>query len=57
MAPIDTEKKAPGDQVKPGTKQAAENTCRKCKGTGRIDGKPCPDCGGSGKVVEIVGDA
>ncbi|MEA2758264.1 MAG: hypothetical protein QOH65_877 [Methylobacteriaceae bacterium] len=57
MPPIDTEKKAPGDQVKPGTKQAAENTCGKCKGTGRIDDKPCPDCGGSGKVVEIVGDA
>jgi DnaJ-class molecular chaperone len=57
MPVVDSNNKSPGDQVKPGSKQTAENTCRKCKGTGRLDDKPCPDCGGSGKVTEIVGDA
>jgi DnaJ-class molecular chaperone len=57
MPALESDKKSPGDQVEPGTKQAAENTCRKCNGTGRIDGKPCPDCAGTGKVTEIVGDA
>ena len=55
--PIETEKKSPGDQARPGAKQAAENTCPKCGGRGRLDDKPCPDCAGSGKVIEIVGDA
>jgi uncharacterized phage protein len=54
---VETEKKSPGDQARSGTKQAAENTCPKCRGSGRIDDKICPDCGGSGKVIEIVGDA
>jgi DnaJ-class molecular chaperone len=57
MPSVENEKKSPGDQARPETKQTAENVCPKCKGTGRVDGKPCPDCGGSGKVVEIVGDA
>lgn len=57
MAAIDSDKKSPGDEVAPGTKQAAENTCPKCRGTGRLDERACPDCAGSGKVTEIVGDA
>ncbi|MEA2841075.1 MAG: hypothetical protein QOF41_2405 [Methylobacteriaceae bacterium] len=57
MASVETEKKSPGDQVRPGTKQSAENGCPKCKGSGRLDEKACPDCGGTGKVTEIVGDA
>ena len=57
MPPVETEKKSPGDQARPGTQQSAENVCPKCKGSGRIDEKACPDCGGSGKVIEIVGDA
>jgi DnaJ-class molecular chaperone len=57
MASVETEKKSPGDQVRPGTKQSGENICPRCKGTGRLDEKSCPDCGGSGKVIEIVGDA
>jgi DnaJ-class molecular chaperone len=57
MPAIGTEKKSPGDQAQPGTKQSAENTCPKCAGSGRLDAKACPDCGGTGKVIEIVGDA
>jgi DnaJ-class molecular chaperone len=47
----------PGDEASPGASQTAENICRACKGTGRIDGKPCPECGSTGKVVESLGDA
>jgi DnaJ-class molecular chaperone len=37
--------------------QTGENTCRTCRGLGRVDDKPCPDCGGTGIVIETVGDA
>lgn len=47
----------PGDEVPPGTPQSAENVCRRCKGTGKTNGAPCPDCRGSGKVTVLVGDA
>jgi len=47
----------PGDEASPGASQTAENICRTCRGTGRVEDEPCPDCGGSGVVVETVGDA
>ena len=47
----------PGDEASPGASQTGENVCRACKGTGQIDGKPCPECGSTGKVVENIGDA
>jgi DnaJ-class molecular chaperone len=45
------------EKVQPGQKGAGENICRKCEGTGKIDGEPCPECGGSGKVVTPIGGA
>jgi DnaJ-class molecular chaperone len=53
----DTERKNPGDEDAPGTKQTGENTCPACNGSGNLQGRPCPDCGGSGEVTVIVGDA
>ncbi len=53
----DTERKNPGDEDVPGTKQTGENICPTCAGSGTIGQKPCPDCGGSGQVTVIVGDA
>lgn len=53
----DSERKNPGDEDKPGTKQTGENICPTCNGSGNLQGQPCPDCGGSGKVTVIVGDA
>jgi DnaJ-class molecular chaperone len=44
--------KVPADET-----GAGENVCRKCEGSGRVDGKPCPDCGGSGKVTTPIGGA
>lgn len=45
------------DAVPPGTPGAGENICRKCEGTGKVDGEECPDCGGTGKVVTGIGGA
>ena len=43
------------DEVSPDTPLSAENLCRHCGGTGRIDGGECPECGGTGVVVTPVG--
>jgi RecJ-like exonuclease len=48
----------PGDQAPPGSPQTGEAPCRECKGKGTLaDGKRCDNCGGTGKVIELVGDA
>lgn len=46
-----------GDEARPGTPGSGESVCRKCRGTGRIDGARCADCGGTGRVVEGIGGA
>lgn len=48
---------APGDDAAPGTPGTGENVCRKCSGSGRIEGEPCQACQGTGKVVEAIGGA
>jgi DnaJ-class molecular chaperone len=45
------------DQVPGGAPGSGENVCRKCNGSGKVDGKPCPDCGGTGKVTTGIGGA
>ncbi|MFC7398711.1 hypothetical protein ACFQU1_16035 [Chelatococcus sp. GCM10030263] len=45
------------DAVPPGTPGAGENVCRRCAGSGEVDGAPCPDCGGTGKVTTPIGGA
>lgn len=64
MAPSDSNKSSsgkaqmrPGDEVQPGTPGTGENICRTCKGSGQVNNKPCPDCGGTGKVAEAIGGA
>lgn len=42
------------EAVPPGTEGAGENVCRRCAGTGKIDGEACPDCKGTGKVTTPV---
>ncbi|HSO06703.1 MAG TPA: hypothetical protein VLW45_05665 [Pelomicrobium sp.] len=54
--PKDTELN-PGDVAPAGTPGTGENLCPDCSGKGDLEGKPCPTCGGSGKVVEGVGGA
>ncbi|TWB60571.1 hypothetical protein [Nitrospirillum viridazoti] len=43
------------EAVRPGTPGAGENICRRCGGAGTVEGAPCPECGGTGKVVTPVG--
>jgi DnaJ-class molecular chaperone len=50
-------KKRNTDEVPEGTPDAAENICRRCAGSGRIDGGECGECGGTGKVFTPVGGA
>ncbi len=45
----------PGDDAAPGTAGTGEDLCRRCGGSGRIDGVECPNCGGTGKVIEGIG--
>jgi hypothetical protein len=47
----------PGDEAPPGTPGTGENLCRRCGGSGQLEGRPCPDCGGSGKVTVGIGGA
>ncbi len=42
----------PGDEAAPGTPGTGENLCRRCNGSGQVDGGDCPVCNGSGKVIE-----
>lgn len=48
---------APADEAPPGTPGTGENICRRCGGSGRADSDTCPDCQGSGKVIEGIGGA
>jgi hypothetical protein len=37
------------------TPEADENICRRCAGSGTVEGVPCPDCGGSGEIIPPLG--
>ena len=47
----------PGDEAAPGTPGTGENICPKCSGSGELDGAPCENCGGTGKVIVGIGGA
>jgi hypothetical protein len=48
----------PARESVPQPRQTAENTCRHCAGRGvDHDDRRCPHCGGSGRMLEMVGDA
>jgi len=48
---------SPGDQARPGTPGTGEHLCKRCAGSGRVEGKTCPVCAGKGKVIVGVGGA
>jgi hypothetical protein len=52
-----SEPTSPGDEAPPGTPGTGENLCRACGGSGQQEGKACPVCDGSGKVIEGIGGA
>lgn len=46
----------PGDEATPGTPGAAEDLCETCGGSGKLDdGKACPECEGTGRVMRGIG--
>lgn len=45
-----------GDEA-PGSPGTGEDVCPDCHGTGRAQGQPCRNCGGTGKVVRVIGGA
>lgn len=48
----------PGDESAPGSAQAGEAVCPECAGSGKTRaGIACAQCGGTGVVNQIVGDA
>ena len=47
----------PGDEAEPGTPGTGEALCPVCAGKGKVDGRDCDNCGGTGKIVEGVGGA
>ena len=48
---------APGDEAPPGTPGTGENVCRMCGGKGKVAGRTCSECQGSGTVIEGIGGA
>ncbi len=48
---------SPGDEAAPGTPGTGEDLCRRCHGSGRIQGGVCPECNGTGRVTEGIGGA
>lgn len=47
----------PGDEASPGTPGTGEMTCPECHGSGKLNGAPCGNCGGSGKIIKAIGGA
>jgi hypothetical protein len=46
----------PGDEAEPGTPGAGEDLCETCGGSGKLaDGKQCPECEGTGRVMRGIG--
>jgi len=45
----------PGDDAPEGVGGAGENLCPACSGSGRLEGRECQTCGGTGKVIEGIG--
>jgi hypothetical protein len=48
---------APGDEAPPGTPGTGEDLCRACGGSGMLNGGPCPECEGTGKINVGIGGA
>ena len=54
MAPGSNPEMKPGDALPPDAPGAGETVCYACNGSGRADGGECPQCQGTGKVIESV---
>jgi hypothetical protein len=48
---------APGDEAAAGTPGTGEDVCPQCRGSGKLDGKSCANCNGSGRIIKAIGGA
>ena len=48
---------SPGDEAPVGTRGTGPTVCRRCGGSGRVAGLPCPECDGTGQVNVGIGGA
>jgi hypothetical protein len=55
--PIKVNTMSPGDEAPEGTPGTGQGMCRRCSGTGEVDGSPCPECQGTGFVTTGIGGA
>ena len=55
--PTPSSQRNPGDESAPGTPQTAEDICPECQGSGKQGQADCVNCGGTGRIVKIIGDA
>jgi hypothetical protein len=55
--PVPSSQRNPGDESAPGTPQTAEDICPQCQGSGKQGNSACANCGGTGRIVKIIGDA
>ena len=47
----------PGDEAPAGSPGTGENVCRRCGGSGKVQGSACPECNGTGVVTVVIGGA
>jgi hypothetical protein len=43
-----------GDALPPDAPNAGETVCYRCNGSGKLEGETCPECQGTGRVIESV---
>ena len=55
--PTPSGQRNPGDESAPGAPQTAEDICPECQGSGTRGQGACVNCGGTGRIVKIIGDA
>jgi DnaJ-class molecular chaperone len=53
----DASKTNPGDEAPRGSAGSGEDVCPECHGSGKVQGQPCRNCGGSGRVTRAIGGA
>lgn len=47
---------SPGDEAMPGTPGTGEDICDMCHGSGKtINNADCPNCGGTGIIIQGIG--
>ncbi|MES2355868.1 MAG: hypothetical protein V4568_15995 [Pseudomonadota bacterium] len=46
---------SPGDEAPEGTPGSGEDVCVRCHGSGQLNGEQCPECEGTGRIIEGIG--